>query len=172
MSDKTARVYQIAVCAVLGDKGPAEAAGPFLLPRSERMQVLAHHDKLAGLPNRIGLDGFFPNARKLIVEKNRQIAVLYLDLDGFKGINDNLGNHMGDLLLKEVANRLTGCIRSDAFAADEFVVASPLSREEALEVPTAIANRIISITNQVFEVEGYCMKGGLPCGLLLLERCR
>ncbi|SHK01051.1 diguanylate cyclase (GGDEF) domain-containing protein [Propionispora hippei DSM 15287] len=89
--------------------------------------MLAHHDKLTGLPSRIGLDGFFPNERKLIVEKNRQIAVLYLDLDGFKGINDNLGHHMGDLLLKEAANQLTGCIRSDAFAAriggDEFVVA-------------------------------------------------
>lgn len=92
----------------------------------ERMEFLAHHDPLTGLPNRLlfnaRLDLSLQNAKR----KGRKVAVLMIDLDGFKEVNDRLGHQAGDQLLQQVASRLSGQVREEdtvtRLGGDEFAV--------------------------------------------------
>ncbi|MGI1669666.1 MAG: diguanylate cyclase [Neptuniibacter sp.] len=92
----------------------------------ERMEFLAHHDPLTGLPNRLlfnaRLDLSIQNARR----KGRQVAVLMMDLDGFKAVNDTLGHQAGDQLLQQVSSRLSGQVREEdtvtRLGGDEFAL--------------------------------------------------
>jgi len=92
----------------------------------ERIQHLAHHDALTGLPNRILLHDRLEQAISRSRWRERNVAVLFLDLDRFKVINDSLGHDIGDLLLKEVASRLSDCVRDGdtvaRFGGDEFTI--------------------------------------------------
>jgi diguanylate cyclase (GGDEF)-like protein len=86
----------------------------------------AYYDPLTGLPNRRLLLDRFNQAVARGARQHKQMALLFLDLDGFKGINDSLGHEIGDLLLKQVAERLVSCIRTSdtvcRYGGDEFVV--------------------------------------------------
>ena len=105
----------------------------------------AQHDFLTGLPNRMLLNDRISQAINLARRHMRHVAVLFLDLDGFKHINDSLGHPTGDKLLQSIARRLVGCVRaSDTVSrqgGDEFVV---LLSEVQLSEDTAItAKRIL-----------------------------
>ncbi len=99
---------------------------------TERMAVqrsiefLAHHDPLTGLPNRLLLRDRMEQAVALAARMQTCVALMFLDLDRFKTINDSLGHPVGDALLKEVVERLKGCVRdSDTISrqgGDEFVI--------------------------------------------------
>jgi len=95
----------------------------------ERIQRVAHHDSLTGLPNRLLLNDRLDQAISLARRDSRQFALLYLDLDKFKPVNDTLGHAAGDQLLKEVAARIRHLLReSDTLArvgGDEFIVILP-----------------------------------------------
>jgi diguanylate cyclase (GGDEF)-like protein/PAS domain S-box-containing protein len=93
---------------------------------SRRMLHLAQHDSLTDLPNRVLLRDRLTQAIALVHRRRQRLAVLFLDLDRFKHINDTLGHAIGDRLLQSVAQRLLGCVRgSDTVSrqgGDEFVI--------------------------------------------------
>ena len=97
--------------------------------REERVRHLAHHDFLTDLPNRVLLNDRIAQAISHAERNRSQVAVLFLDLDRFKNVNDSLGHSVGDKLLQEVARRLRGCMRaSDTVSrqgGDEFVILMP-----------------------------------------------
>ncbi len=96
---------------------------------ADRLAQLAYHDPLTHLPNRLALDAQLTHALRIGKRENRQLALMLIDLDNFKNINDTLGHHIGDELLQEVAKRLRGCVRASDLVArlggDEFVVVLP-----------------------------------------------
>ena len=93
---------------------------------AQRMAHAAEHDFLTGLPNRMLLNDRVDRAIGLVGRHTTRVAMLFLDLDGFKHINDSLGHSTGDKLLQSVARRLVECVRdSDTVSrqgGDEFVV--------------------------------------------------
>ena len=92
----------------------------------EEVVRLAHHDPLTGLPNRLLLRDRLAQARALSRREGCELAVCYLDLDGFKAINDLHGHEAGDELLLQVANRLQLAVRANdtvcRLGGDEFVL--------------------------------------------------
>jgi diguanylate cyclase (GGDEF)-like protein/PAS domain S-box-containing protein len=130
-----------------------------------QLEHLAHHDSLTNLPNRLLFEDRLEHAIAQAKRQNRQLAVLFLDIDRFKNINDSLGHAMGDELLKEVANRLQNILRDDDTAArlggDEFtvlvenledpsqaaVVASKI--QDKFKAPFKIAGRELHVTASI-----------------------
>lgn len=95
----------------------------------ERIAFLAHHDSLTGLPNRLLLQDRIGQAIALGHRNNTRVAVLFIDLDHFKNINDSLGTQFGDELLQMVATRIQRCLREvdtvSRLGGDEFVIVIP-----------------------------------------------
>lgn len=123
----------------------------------EKIAHLAHHDYLTDLPNRAQFMNRLEHS-VLLAERNRQmVAVLFLDLDGFKQVNDSLGHDSGDLLLKEVSNRLRAITRaSDTVArvgGDEFTFV--LNHIESEENATHVARKIIGTLAEPFDLGGH-----------------
>ena len=122
----------------------------------EQVQHLAYHDPLTDLPNRMLFTDRLQRALATAKRDNFQLALMFIDLDKFKPVNDTHGHHVGDLLLKEVAQRIRACLReSDTVArigGDEFVVLLPVIKtsHDALEV----AEKIRCSLNQPFELAG------------------
>ena len=123
----------------------------------ERLNRLAHHDSLTGLPNRL----LFADRLTLELAQARRakqmVGLLFLDLDGFKSVNDLLGHDVGDLLLKAVAQRLGGSVRaSDTVArlgGDEFTVI--LHDLTPVEGAAVVAQKILHVLSQPFVLEGH-----------------
>jgi len=93
---------------------------------SERLELLAHYDALTGLPNRTLLRSQVEQAMQEAAERRSTLAMLFVDLDGFKGINDSFGHATGDAMLKLAATRMHQQLRTNdlfgRFSGDEFVV--------------------------------------------------
>ena len=121
-----------------------------------RVHHMAYHDSLTGLPNRALLADRLERAMRTAARSERQLAVMFLDLDRFKTINDSLGHQTGDHLLKEVASRLCRAVRaSDTVArlgGDEFVVLAPGIRNAA--EAGAVAEKILDALDAPFPFEG------------------
>lgn len=109
-----------------------------------RIAHLAHYDSLTNLPNRITMRAHLEKRLSELVS-GEAFGVLYIDLDGFKTVNDTLGHEAGDQLLRQVAERLSGCIEPDDMVArlggDEFAVMSTSASKANL---TALADRILA----------------------------
>lgn len=138
--------------------------------RSEdEARFLAHHDTLTGLPNRRLLDDRLRQAVYLAQRHDSKVAVMLLDLDGFKEVNDTLGHRAGDAVLREVAQRLTGCMRkSDTLArqgGDEFVIVIPDLNLEA-DCQT-IAEKVLRALEPEFRVDGTGFRIGASIGVSL-----
>lgn len=111
----------------------------------EQLQQLAHYDTLTGLPNRLLFEERFEQVQQLAERNKTPFALLLLDLDGFKPVNDTYGHEAGDNVLRQIAERLQACIRrrSDTVArlgGDEFVILLPHldQREDALQIARQI----------------------------------
>lgn len=113
------------------------SAGIIIRSRQKEKSVrhVALHDYLTGLPNRALLEERTNFILKQAKRRNTKFAVVFLDLDNFKSVNDDFGHETGDLLLKAVAKRLKGCIREEDVVAriggDEFVVLLPEIKDKA-----------------------------------------
>lgn len=132
---------------------------------ASQVEHLAYHDPLTGLPNR---SLFFDRLIVALAHASRhkyKLAILYLDLDRFKQVNDSLGHSMGDVLLKTAAERMRGCVREEdtvaRFGGDEFVVlihiigrvedAGKIARKllDALTLPFALGDRELVVSSSV-----------------------
>ncbi|MEO7493460.1 MAG: EAL domain-containing protein [Massilia sp.] len=121
-----------------------------------RVHHMAYHDSLTGLPNRALLSDRLDRAMLTAQRSTRKLAVMFIDLDRFKNINDSLGHLTGDHLLNEVASRLCCAVRaSDTVArlgGDEFVVLVPGIR--SAEEATPVAEKIIEALASAFPLDG------------------
>jgi diguanylate cyclase (GGDEF)-like protein len=122
-----------------------------------RIERLAYFDALTSLPNRIALHGRLDEALADAERTAGRAAVLFLDIDGFKGVNDTAGHRGGDAVLAEIAQRLRGTLRRDEYigrlGGDEFAIVIPAVADRP-EIES-IAQRIGSVLSLPFGVEGY-----------------
>ncbi len=125
----------------------------------QELKYLAFHDKLTGLRNR---DGFYEQLDQILIDLPRETgesisAILFCDLDNFKLVNDSLGHDVGDLVLKEVAARITDCLRKSdmvfRLGGDEFTI---IIRHLKREIEAAkVAEKIIHHLSQPFDIKGH-----------------
>lgn len=139
------------------------------LTTSQKLETLALHDPLTGLANRRLLEDRVRMALKHARRERGQMALLYLDLDGFKQVNDQLGHHAGDVLLQQVAERLQGAVRADDTVArlggDEFMVT--LSKVAGTREAARVASKIIEAVAQPYDLEGQNARVTTSVGLAL-----
>jgi diguanylate cyclase (GGDEF)-like protein len=132
------------------------------------MKNLAHHDALTGLPNRVALESYLPRAQKRSKANNNCLALFYLDLDGFKPINDQFGHAAGDLVLREVAIRLRGCLREGDLVArlggDEFLMVLQVPGGEALAQAQLVAERTLGALGSPIDLGNHQVKVGCSIG--------
>ncbi len=141
------------------------AAG--IAEREKRITQLAFNDSLTGLPNRAYFRQHLSLKLKL-VGKSGGLALLCIDLDKFKAVNDTLGHPVGDELLRAVGTRLIDAVGSALIArlgGDEFIVILPL--DEGEETPAGLAGKLIAVLSEPFHVAGHDFEVGASIGIAL-----
>jgi diguanylate cyclase (GGDEF)-like protein/PAS domain S-box-containing protein len=135
----------------------------------ERIEFLAHHDVLTGLPNRVLLRDRFERALSLAKRSLSHVAMLFLDLDHFKVVNDTLGHAAGDALLQAVVTRLSACTRdSDTISrqgGDEFIVL--LNDIPDAETVERIAADILQQLGEPVEIGGHALNASCSIGVAM-----
>jgi diguanylate cyclase (GGDEF)-like protein/PAS domain S-box-containing protein len=137
--------------------------------KDDRIRHLAFHDALTGLANRSLLNDRLEHTIALAQREKRRIAVLFLDLDRFKAVNDTLGHDVGDQLLRVVAKRLQDLVRTTDTVArlggDEFVILleNPADENEVAHV----GERIVALINQPMDFDGQPAHVGTSIGIAM-----
>ncbi|MDQ5879949.1 MAG: hypothetical protein QG638_2686 [Pseudomonadota bacterium] len=133
----------------------------------ERIEYLARHDPLTGLPNRTLLADRLEQALAHADRTQTQVALLFLDLDRFKTINDSLGHPVGDALLQEITTRLKSSVREtdtiSRLGGDEFVIVVTDMHE--VDTATSVARKILEITRAPFKIEGHTLSPSISIGI-------
>ena len=133
----------------------------------QKIEQLATKDSLTGLPNRVLLHDRLEQAIAAAGRKTEELAVMFIDLDRFKTINDSLGHHIGDLLLQTVAERLSHCVRrGDTLArlgGDEFIVA--LHDLGDMDDAMSVAEKILTAVREPYEIGGHMLSTGCSIGI-------
>ncbi|MDR2636765.1 MAG: GGDEF domain-containing protein, partial [Zoogloeaceae bacterium] len=135
----------------------------------QAMQHMAHHDALTGLPNRPIFFTLLENAIALARRQRRRFAILFIDLDRFKEVNDTYGHHVGDLLLLAVARHLQNSVReSDTvarLAGDEFItMLNPVHNAEEARL---VGQKLLQHFNEPLELEGVTLSIHASIGISL-----
>lgn len=142
-----------------------------LLASHAEMDHMAHHDTLTGLPNRQMLADRMKQAFARAQRQGAQVAVLFLDLDGFKPINDDLGHEAGDMALREVAKRLGAVVRSGDTVArvggDEFVILLPDLKDNARATAELVARKCQEVFQMTFYIREKACRLGTSIGMAL-----
>ncbi len=149
--------------------GALSPAARAALERLERAWLLAQHgaetDPLTQLPNR----AHFERALSAAIRGTERVVLMFLDLDGFKGVNDRFGHRAGDLLLKAVARRVASSVREGDLVAryggDEFVVL--LKGPAASELAPILAQRIVENVSTAYSLEGITFQLSISVGLAM-----
>jgi diguanylate cyclase (GGDEF)-like protein len=137
----------------------------------DRMTYLAHYDALTGLPNRHMFDVKLTEMRNLARDCGHQLSLLFIDLDGFKNVNDTMGHEAGDELLRQVATCLTSSLQSgdfcSRFGGDEFAIIhmSP----DASQSAQTLAETIIEAVSAGHKVAGQQVHVGASIGISLFS---
>jgi diguanylate cyclase (GGDEF)-like protein/PAS domain S-box-containing protein len=143
-----------------------------MLATQERLDKLANHDPLTGLPNRMFLQNHLPKAIERATQSKHILAVLFLDLDRFKHINDSRGHEVGDKLLQEIARRIAAAVRpSDIvvrMGGDEFIVIlEPLKDLSQIE---GLATRINETLSAPVVIDGRAVVATVSIGISVFPR--
>jgi len=170
---------KLAITVIKPDEAGPEASGGYLLSiediseRKEYEKQLIHQanfDALTGLPNRILGHDRLQQAIRIGKRQGKKTVVMYLDLDRFKQVNDTLGHRIGDLMLIEVARRLTRCLRPYDVVArlsgDEFLIV--LSGVEDTVTVEGVAEKILHVLGQPFRLEGRDLHVGASIGVSVI----
>ncbi len=135
----------------------------------QRISHMAQHDALTGLPNRVLLRDRIQQAIAQSHRNGTQLAVLFVDLDRFKTINDSLGHQLGDRLLQAVASRVLVCVREgdtvSRVGGDEFVIVIPGLHSGA--DASAVAGKILEVLSSAFHMNGVDLHVAASIGISL-----
>lgn len=138
----------------------------------DALSWLAYHDELTALPNRANVLDLLDRLLPLAQAEQFEVAVMFVDLDGFKSINDTLGHDVGDEFLRSVADALRASVRSRdtvaRFGGDEFVVVLERFRSEANLV--AICRKILSLVSRPVTVAGHSVSATPSIGVAMFPR--
>lgn len=133
------------------------------------IEHLALHDTLTTLPNRFLMLGHLEQAISLALRHDMKVAVLFLDLDGFKPINDRLGHPAGDVVLKEIAHRLRYCVRdcdtASRYGGDEFVIL--LTEIWGEENAALVADKVLDAVTQPIQIGCEAVKVSTSIGIAI-----
>lgn len=175
--DGSIHLVQLSISTICDEGGQVvRYVGVFsdITEKWDREQLVLHmalHDGLTGLPNRTLLMERLGQLIALSHREPRQVALMFLDLDGFKKVNDTLGHAIGDEVLKTVAKRLSGLIRnSDTVArlgGDEFVLL--LDNPQSNEDIALIGARVIAVVNEPIELHEHVAQVGVSIGIALFN---
>jgi diguanylate cyclase (GGDEF)-like protein len=135
----------------------------------QRIRHMLHHDELTGLPNRVSLRDRLQQVLARAAEAGDMVALLLIDLDHFKNINDSLGQRVGDGLLRAVTERLQLCLREGEELArvggDKFLLFLPTLRES--RVAAEVAQHLLAALHQPFVVDGHKLHMSASIGVTL-----
>ena len=133
----------------------------------ERIRLLAHHDPLTGLPNRLHLRIALDQALAVARREASELALLFIDLDRFKQVNDTLGHNVGDQFLIQVSERMQSCLREMDLVArlggDEFVVL--VRGNNAVRAASHVAEKILAKFDRPFQIGGHSLRSSASIGI-------
>jgi diguanylate cyclase (GGDEF)-like protein/PAS domain S-box-containing protein len=160
------------VSYLMRDLSERKKAQTQLLANQQRLDKLANHDTLTGLPNRLFLQAHLPEAIVRCQDSGQMLAVLFLDLDRFKHINDSRGHEVGDKLLQEIAKRIRAAVRPAdivvRMGGDEFVVV--LHKVNAPDEVAIAATRINEVLAAPVMIDGRALVATVSIGVSLFPR--
>lgn len=156
------------LCSMLDAQMRAARLATRLRQANKELRQLALHDNLTALPNRVMLEQQLDQAIKKAMLNGHRIAVIYMDLDGFKAVNDTWGHHVGDRLLMAVAERLRSQLSETMLLArlggDEFVL---MVKGCDISVACQLAQRLVNVIGAPFEFDRYVLHVSLSAGIAI-----
>lgn len=140
--------------------------------KSKQLEELASLDRLTGLPNRSAFFNLLEDAIEDATATNRTFAVVYMDLDGFKSVNDSYGHSVGDDLLIKISQKMKGSLRAtdtvSRLGGDEFAaILDELPQKNPEQTASLLCHRIIEAISDTKEVSGRPVKVGVSIGMLI-----